>query len=86
MTEEEAKNKWCPHVRHMIWPGNDPSGGNQPKASSLCTASDCMMWQKTDIYWAKDGIKASIEELNKHITPEHGGFETAIEGRCGLAK
>lgn len=49
MTEDKAKTKWCPHVRHMVYPNTvDPSGGNMPHYSSCCIASDCMMWVATD--------------------------------------
>ncbi len=42
-TEKEAKELWCPHVRHYIFP-TDPgaSGGN---GDSICIASRCMMWR-----------------------------------------
>lgn len=56
LTEEEAKTKWCPHVR--ITAGDDPSGSgaqwhtNRPsvadvdqKGFDLCSASDCMAWR-----------------------------------------
>ena len=39
MTEEEARTKWCPHVRF-------PDAGNRSEYyNSKCIASDCMMWK-----------------------------------------
>ena len=92
MTEEEAKTKWCPHVRvrydgdpvavnmqHSDWASDE----KRPK----CIASDCMMWVQDTSYWAKDGrrIPTESDEFNNYLTPEDGGFETVCEGHCGLS-
>jgi hypothetical protein len=52
MTEDEAKTKWCPHVRVLSDEGSmviatvNRGGGLQADAN--CIASDCMMWRETD--------------------------------------
>ena len=44
MTEEEAKTKWCPHVRIT---GSNTSDNTYEKLNKevCCIASDCMMWK-----------------------------------------
>ena len=46
MTEEEARKKWCPHIRVN---GNNRSYSRTPPEPHLyrCIASDCMMWEET---------------------------------------
>jgi len=47
MTEEEAKDKWCPHARQC----NEDGIGSFNRdwygkiGDALCVASDCMMWE-----------------------------------------
>ena len=47
MTEQEAKTKWCPMVRHT----KDQEGnfyttnGRNSSGFETCIASDCMMWR-----------------------------------------
>ena len=82
MTEDEARQKWCPMVRlaydtvsanRFV---NDPrSGMTTPDADCCCIASDCMMFKWDDNY-------------------DHGGDSTADRyntannrgGYCGLTK
>lgn len=54
MTEEEAKKKWCPMVRHLSGdqdesdnPCNRVGYGNvlDDGEWNRCIASDCMMWR-----------------------------------------
>lgn len=51
MTEEEAKTKWCPHVR--IWSesgagaNRDPYCGHSDTDKANCIAADCMAWRWT---------------------------------------
>ena len=76
MTEEEAKTKWCPMVRHMVYPNTfDPSGGNIPHEYSCCIASDCMMWrwdEKGGHYITK-GTGTSSEKT-VHVGTGHCGL------------
>lgn len=60
MTEDQAREKWCPMVRFHVVPGgyetvydnkpctDDNSTGRATVNSVLCIASDCMMWVQTD--------------------------------------
>jgi hypothetical protein len=55
MTEEEAKQKWCPQVRTLMWVGEkaehplisnravDEADGYDER--HCCIGSDCMMWR-----------------------------------------
>jgi len=74
MIEEEAKTKWCPHVRHMVWP-DEPSGGNQ--LNSNCIASGCMMWEPYEYYVDGKGSSWSQQNKDKTLTLVSGGD-------CGL--
>jgi|LSQX01.3.fsa_nt_gb hypothetical protein len=73
MTEEEAKTKWCPMVRHT----KDNEGafyttnGQSSKSFQWCIASDCMMWR-----WYE---RISNNNLNTKDQQEK------IKGYCGLA-
>ena len=46
-TEEEAKKKWCPMVRHtMDAEGNFHTTNNyRAEGFQPCIASECMMWK-----------------------------------------
>ena len=55
MTEDEARQKWCPMVRYVASykgtptpPLNRAAGGNDVMLNPTncqCIASDCMMWR-----------------------------------------
>jgi hypothetical protein len=56
ITEQEAKEKWCPEVRFLIGPDTASWQGNgynnrgdyyEPK-TCLCLASGCMAWRWVD--------------------------------------
>lgn len=63
MTEDEAKKKWCPMVRHAA----DRDGGfhvtNGQKSAGFqnCIASDCMMWQ-----WDNNPKQPECDYYNGH--------------------
>ena len=71
MTEEEARKKWCPHVR--LWQisgnGNDTAynrteseiGNNINPIRSRCIASDCMMWESYGMGGGDCGLKRISE-------------------------
>lgn len=51
MTEDEAKTKWCPHVRFVDC--EDRLYDNRPSSmqnGARCLASECMAWR-----WLDDG-------------------------------
>ena len=90
MTEQEAKQKWCPMVRYMDFEGGIINNRGQYLVGSFpntmeCIASDCMMWQISETYWMKDGVKAIMPDYASFKTPEEGGFITVSDGYCGLA-
>jgi len=89
MTEDEAKERWCPMVRLMcdgpreqtlIGPFNRMALTEKPKETRLpeagrCIGSECMMWRE-------------ITERDLHPSPELTiAFinENVIGGYCGLA-
>ena len=48
MTEEEAKTKWCPMSREIMWTDRHGNHFDQPVVTNIegvCRASDCMMWR-----------------------------------------
>lgn len=71
MTEDEAKKKWCPFVRHLGDEGrasyNVNAIGRRP-ATANCVASACMAWR-----WAYN------PDLN--APRYHGGCGLAGYGR-----
>ena len=70
MTEEEAKQKWCPMVRITIGETDacDNRGNKNGDLATKCIASDCMMWAPE-----VDGRVGNI--------PTRSGKQ----GHCGLA-
>ena len=73
MTEDEARTKWCPMVRHVF---EVDEGDAFNRISNItggasynlnCIASDCMMWE-----W-------------RPITVGDEDFDT-VEGYCGLSQ
>lgn len=78
LTEEEAKTKWCPHVRVLASTDGAKAGVNMiltgddllpDRSKSNCIASACMAWRWRRRY-ADDAKEAKIS----HVT-----------GYCGLA-
>ena len=79
MTEEEAKTKWCPHVRAMATFGDQFAGTynrsiHDDLPNPACIASDCMMWR-----WIMSPRDAA--EINSR-----GDAGAVPSGHCGLAK
>ena len=78
MTEDEAKTKWCPMVRHegdengsfnRGNPGDEINDHDKNRGTLCnCIASDCMMWVKE-------------REISKIDDKDWYGH-----GRCGLAR
>jgi hypothetical protein len=78
MTEQEAKEKWCPMIRFQIGPDNAAWQGvaytnrgeeMRPPESVRCIASECMMWR-----WSIVG--ATVNGVYDDNYP--------VEGYCGL--
>lgn len=74
MTENEAKTKWCPMVRHVNAQFEDcgnslPFSGRQLSGFSNCVGSACMMWRVNHVI---------VEPAGKTIYADNAGF-------CGLA-
>lgn len=81
MTEDEAKTKWCPHVRHTALPMSNGDAAVYDNRSSevafhvvgCCIASDCMAWR-----WHPNwGNSPENPDACIELPP--------IEGFCGLA-
>ena len=85
LTEEQAREKWCPHVRYLaVFKGAEEKiacGGPYNRGAkdsglnmSRCIASDCMMWR-----WD--------EKIRTHMWhwDEKKRGVVARRGYCGLA-
>ena len=78
MTEEEAKTKWCPHVRFVVDnPSYAVSAGNKYSdgafsVESCCMASDCMMWMTQPI--RIENSKSELIRIEEHGYCGIGGF------------
>ena len=69
MTEDQAREKWCPMVRYPLWP-DECSGGNE---GAKCIASDCMMWR-----W-------QLNEKGQVVHNNISLMDKDRQGYCGLA-
>jgi hypothetical protein len=49
MTEDEAKQKWCPQVRFTQWNDQMLSNRGEFSGATNCLASGCMAWR-----WANE--------------------------------
>ena len=54
MTEDEAKTKWCPMVRCLVYNAQGSGAANQAYVDevvdinlAMCKGSLCMMWRQT---------------------------------------
>jgi hypothetical protein len=76
MTEEEAENKWCPHVRRYHSEGSYNRTDNPWSLpdSTFCVGSRCMAWR-----WVKDPL---VDFVATDKTIVH---KTSNHGYCGLA-
>jgi hypothetical protein len=45
MTEDEAKQKWCPQVRFTQWNDQMLSNRGEFSGATNCLASGCMAWR-----------------------------------------
>ena len=80
MTEDEAKQKWCPFVRviedvgssynRVIYAKGDERKDLLTENACKCVASDCMMWRWGKTETTMDGVQ----------------YHPAGSGHCGLAR
>lgn len=82
MTEDDAKEKWCPFARVFDTGSSnrvaaDDDGPTAAAAGSECIASDCMAWR-----WAIS--PKTIEQAAKSIITSPEGPKEPT-GFCGLA-
>ena len=60
MTEEEARKKWCPHMR--VNGNNRNYSVTEPESDRFrCIASDCMMWESYGMGGGDCGLKRISE-------------------------
>ena len=59
-TEEQARTKFCPHVRRRVWP-DEPSRGNE---DARCIASECMMWDWKGLREASGNERTGFVPIN----------------------
>ena len=59
MTEDEARQKWCPFVREVICGQSERLGSYNrfegTQAGCNCIASDCMAWRLAEYELKDDG-------------------------------
>ena len=70
ITEEQAREKWCPAVRITITRDGKNGTTRMSGGGTNCIASDCMWWRWRKPYVAGDG--------------HHFGGQDKI-GYCGMA-
>lgn len=76
MTEDEARQKWCPMYRQRWRKEFDHSAlDNREGKASRCIASDCMMWQQVDF----EGTVFSKKDAEFALKHKDDGY-------CGLIK
>lgn len=91
LTEEQAKEKWCPMVRTGLTAGmavNHHVAGEGREGvhdETRCIASGCMMWRKTTITTHKpSGEKFSYPLVINASERDHYEVDRS-RGFCGLA-
>jgi len=95
MTEEEAKDKWCPMVRfHNGLDGNvycSKPGGVATDDSAKCIAFDCMMWESEHELESKQTVRGEDIPKGWHIISNDIDYKQTIgrnikiaSGDCGL--
>jgi len=87
MTEQEAKTKWCPMVRHV----KDQEGnfyttnGCNSSGFETCIASDCMMWRWQYQEEKREGHDGGKELLLKRgVQVGYDVYKLEATGYCGL--
>lgn len=96
VTEEDARGKWCPHVRAIfhsdagfVVAGNKFS--RDYELEHLCIASECMMWRwhvkpqlKRVVRITANNLKSDFPHLLERITvPAKHNYDESEAGRVG---
>jgi len=87
MTEDEAKQKWCPMVRTDIIDitAIDISGLNRIRLNTNnCIGSACMMWEQHAPYYRNGTKMTSMEGFERMRGADRDGWELIAGGNCGL--
>ena len=97
MTEDEARQKWCPFARVAMISSSDiecppcnrlaidgVSGLEKNPAGARCIASDCMAWRQTATLWLREGVANPVRAVGDTPAP-YQSKQVGSEGYCGLA-
>ena len=76
LTEDEARQKWCPHVSLCEVGGAIYDNRGQSHGFTRCIASECMSWRWSDE--RRQGTIVSVKETD-------GTEREVIRGYCGLS-
>jgi len=99
VTEEEAKQRWCPFARIDSTAANRPNPGDNFDPSAgwpPCIASACMAWRWSEAKRTAAFLEAVQQHMAGQAKPnfntavqavyaERGGQFERSEGYCGLA-
>lgn len=97
LTEQEAKSKWCPMVRHPVFPDGVSGGNSAQTGFAYCSGSACMMWrdagQRLETKITNEWVSYSPPVGWRYVVSYDDGnskFERALSdaplvGYCGLA-
>lgn len=93
MTEEEARQKWCPFVQvsHAKGNGHTDTVSNRATLSRICVASACMAWRWAEpeeraYSWATDADRAvALLGTPEQRAENRAALVATRRGYCGLA-
>lgn len=84
MTEDEAKEKWCPFARAGIYAGNGAVAVNRhtmavSDSDTRCIGSGCMMWQQRMV--TRKAVPADPPAMIEMVD-----VPPFADGHCGLLR